>query len=277
MRFSERLGINNVRSALQGRSLDEDTRNRLWNAFAQAIPTASYGSGLIGTWMYGLYRHIWSDHFKAPVDELPKEDLIRITIKNVFRRGEWYEAYDLLEFVISSRHNQRRDQLTGEVSRILSEELAGFRLMDKQFVEITDETEIAAIEESLSITNSERFAPARAHLATALEMLSDRTAPDYRNSIKESISAVEAVVQILTGNPQAELGKALKLLRTEAPIHGALRSALSSLYGYTSDAEGIRHALTEEPNLDAADAKFMLVACSAFVVYFIQKAGAVPD
>jgi hypothetical protein len=50
---------------------------------------------------------------------------------------------------------------------------------------------------------------------------------------------------------------------------------LSALYGYTSDSSGIRHALQDEPNLDFVDAKFMLVACSAFVNYLTDKAASV--
>jgi hypothetical protein len=44
------------------------------------------------------------------------------------------------------------------------------------------------------------------------------------------------------------------------------------MYGYTSDAEGIRHALMDEPTLESEDAKFMLVSCSAFVNYLRSKA-----
>ncbi len=222
-----------------------------------------------------LYREIWADFFKEPIDEMPRvEARVRERLKHVVLNGEWYEVYDLLEFAINAPASGNRDRLRDTVASILAEEMAGFRWINGMFVEITSENEILAIEEAFSQTANDRFAPVRSHLATALALLSDRRAPDYRNSIKESISAVEAVAQILTGDPQAELGKALKLLRTEAPVHGALRSALMSLYGYTSDANGIRHALTEEASLDAADAKFMLVACSAFSVYLIQKAGA---
>jgi hypothetical protein len=108
------------------------------------------------------------------------------------------------------------------------------------------------------------------HLDTALARLADRSAPDYRNSIKESISAVEAVCQILTGDPKATLGQALKKLS----IHSALEKGFSAIYGYTSDADGIRHALYEESILDADDAKFFLVSCSAFVNYLIAKSTA---
>ena len=50
-------------------------------------------------------------------------------------------------------------------------------------------------------------------------------------------------------------------------LHGALKRAFNILYGYTSDANGIRHALLDEANLTFDEAKFMLVSCSAFINY----------
>lgn len=223
-----------------------------------------------------LFREIWGDFFKVPVDTMPSHDhQIREAIKASFLDGQWYTPYDFIQFILDSATTPLswKTGLAARVSTVLEEELAGFRLIGYQLVEITNETEIAAIEEALRTTSADKFAPVHQHLQTALSMLSDRREPDERNSIKESISAVEAVVQILTGDAKAELGAGLKKLRTNAPVHGALRSALMSLYGYTSDADGIRHALSDEPELDSADAKFMLVACSAFVLYLIAKAG----
>jgi len=99
--------------------------------------------------------------------------------------------------------------------------------------------------------------------------------PNYRNPIKESISAVESLCNLITGRKDT-LGDALKKLEAKVVIHPALKKGFSSIYGYTSDADGIRHGLLEETNLDFEDAKFMLVSCSAFVNYLIaksQKAG----
>ena len=42
--------------------------------------------------------------------------------------------------------------------------------------------------------------------------MTDRKTPNYRNSIKESISAVEALCKIITENEKATLGKALKII-----------------------------------------------------------------
>jgi hypothetical protein len=45
-----------------------------------------------------------------------------------------------------------------------------------------------------------------------------------------------------------------------------------AIYGYTSDAGGMRHALLEEASWDLADAKFMLVSGCALLNYLIIKA-----
>ena len=110
------------------------------------------------------------------------------------------------------------------------------------------------------------------HLNQSLTLLSDRQNPDYRNSIKESISAVESICKIITQDDKATLGKALKIIEDKHGLHAALKGSLSQLYGYTSDADGIRHAMSGESNLSYIDAKFMLVACTNFINYLIEKA-----
>jgi hypothetical protein len=81
-----------------------------------------------------------------------------------------------------------------------------------------------------------------------------------------------------TGNFEAEqvvratVEQALKEVEAKVGLHGALKKGFSNLYGYTSSAEGIRHALLEDPKLSFEDAKFMLVSCSTFVNYLVSKA-----
>jgi len=135
--------------------------------------------------------------------------------------------------------------------------------------QVTNEQEIAEIEEAIDGPPSLR--PVSIHLRRSLELLSDRKSPDYRNSVKEAISAVETICNLLVGS-KATLGQALGKLGKKVPLHPALKKAFDSLYGYTSDAEGIRHSLLDEPSLTFEDAKFMLVSCSAFANYLKAKA-----
>lgn len=104
-----------------------------------------------------------------------------------------------------------------------------------------------------------------------MSLLSDRSNPDYRNSIKESISAVESACQVITGSKSASLGDALKKLDKNIEIHSALKQAFLKLYGYTSNEDGIRHAIFDKSEISFSDAKYMLVSCSAFTNYIIGK------
>lgn len=79
---------------------------------------------------------------------------------------------------------------------------------------------------------------------------------------------------IITGmkGSQSTLGKTLKKLTTSGVhIHPALVNAFESIYGYTSDEDGIRHGSIDFSNAPSEDAKYMLISCSAFINYLIEK------
>ena len=52
---------------------------------------------------------------------------------------------------------------------------------------------------------------------------------------------------------------------------------LTSCTGYTSDEQGVRHAMMDDPRVCFAEAKFMLVACSAFADYVVAKLADAPS
>jgi len=282
MLFSERRGLKPVKSIIQKDSMDDDLSNSLWNVVytcfleEHLLPSMSTE----GSTLEPVVRQLWFNYFKRPLDTIPyaPEGTTR-TIKDYFMTCEWYEVYDLLEFLVGAVSNIVDDTLHLDkadveefislCNAVLERELSAYRFIGKKIVPITAEEEMEAIEAALS--SPDPFPGVRSHIETALDMLSDRESPDYRNSIKESISAVESLAKIVTGNEKATLGDALKIIGSKVPLHGALKEAFAKLYGYTSDADGIRHAMLEEASLTFNDAKFMLVACSAFINYVIGK------
>ena len=149
----------------------------------------------------------------------------------------------------------------------LEKEMSAFRFANGIITRITGQQEIEEIEKALGSS----VEPVATHLQRALELLSDRSSHDYRNSIKESISAVESLVARIAKTEKGTLGQLLKKLEDSVGLHPALKAAFSSLYGYTSDENGIRHALHESDKVDFHDAKFMLVVCSTFINYVEGK------
>lgn len=68
---------------------------------------------------------------------------------------------------------------------VFEKDNVGYRIIGKQISPITNETEIQSIESALALSGP--FSGARIHIQTALEKYSDKTDPDYRNCVKESI------------------------------------------------------------------------------------------
>jgi len=75
------------------------------------------------------------------------------------------------------------------------------------------------------------------------------------------------MARVVVENPKATLGDALRVLEKRGTLHPALKDGFGKLYGYTSDEQGIRHAMLDEPSISAADAKFFLLSCTSFANY----------
>ena len=273
-RFSQRIGASPTATIVQLDAMSSALRHSIWNFIVSL-----FNEGESGWWSIAELSAQF--FFKLPVDELPGYNFRRRDwIKDLFYKLQWYEVYDYVEFVVEwhdrakNRSVSQRERLRTILNSIFSEEVSGYRFINGELAPISNPEEVAAIEGALAMSSRTGLAGAHAHIKAAIELLAKRPAPDYRNSIKESISAVEAITKQL-GTPESQgLSGALAELGKKIPIHGALRSALLSLYGYTSDEGGIRHAMLEEPNVGFDEAKYMVVSCSAFVNFLAAKAQA---
>jgi hypothetical protein len=97
---------------------------------------------------------------------------------------------------------------------------------------ISNEEELETVNEA----TTSPYAPVNKHIQKAISLFKNDPA-DYANSIKESISAVEALCQIIIEDENATLGKAIKKLKEKGVIiPPVLEEAFNKLYGYTSNA-----------------------------------------
>ena len=84
---------------------------------------------------------------------------------------------------------------------------------------------------------------------------------------------MESVARQLDPKASNALSSALASLEKRASLHPALKSAFTKLYGYTSNEQGIRHALLDQDsaNVGMDEAVFMLGACASFSSYLWRK------
>lgn len=279
MRFSERYKYKPVREVIQIESMDEPLRNGIWSLLklfywdevhhSSDLYGGYYLSSIGNERIKALCELIWFDLFKIPLDQI--DDNWKVVLKQLrdyFFGCAWFEVYDFIEFI--AKHYSEKSVNTNFMEACngtLEKEMSAFRFANGIITRITGQQEIEEIEKALGSS----VEPVATHLQRALELLSDRSSHDYRNSIKESISAVESLVARIAKTEKGTLGQLLKKLEDSVGLHPALKAAFSSLYGYTSDENGIRHALHESDKVDFHDAKFMLVVCSTFINYVEGK------
>lgn len=258
-----------IKKELQLDFMDGDLRVAIWNVITRNyipyIHSVSHPSRL------KAISDLWDLYFKLAIDQIPDYGAdIHQFLKDKYYVMNYNQVYDFVEFIgAHPAANMNSDEYAEDLNRAFEREYCGYRMFNGLVTKITSDSEIKSIEESANTP----FSSVNEHMKMAHTHLSNRKEPDYRNSIKESISAVEAICQEITRNKNVTLGDALKIIRDERKIElpPSMREACNKLYGYTSSEDGIRHALSDESKVEFDEAKFMLVSCSAFVNYLVSK------
>jgi hypothetical protein len=284
--FSDRNKIKPENTMIQNKEFDKRTRIQLYNMiinFYEEVykgysSSASSIQDFLGYVRVNIYSEMIGPYYTH------SQHQIFSALKDTFLNGTYDDVLTVIESLVIYLDEYLKDtnrisyydayykqytklslyQLSNEYFK---REFVGYRFVDNKIMPISDSIEIDSIEECLG----NKLKPVTEHISKANKFLADRTHPDYENSIKESISAVEAMCEIITGltGKEATLGNMLKKLEDKGiEIHKVLKSAFNKLYGYTSDANGIRHAGDIGGSSSTfEEAKFMLVTCCAFINY----------
>ena len=188
----------------------------------------------------------------------------------------WYQKLSLIDFLLEILtkmeiyYHKKYPTFVDSMNRQFVRLNYGYRIINKYVTPISSKEEVESIEEAIENAKDN----IKEHLNSALKHLSDKDKPDYRNSIKESISAVGALCREMTG--ENDLGKALySLEKKQVFLHPQLKAAFGNLYNYVNEKQsGIRHELMDETSTYVPtyhEAKYMLVICSAFINYLNGK------
>ena len=217
----------------------------------------------------------WSDFFAYPLDEYREKDCLSCIRQMMIDDDPWHRCFDFLENILrrctggyavdslnAFFHREAAALLISGISQVMIDMKVGYTIMDNKFVPILSRQEKKEIERAYDTP----FSGPNQHIKKAITRLADRENPDYENSIKESISAVESIAKEITGKE-----KSLNALTQELKLHPAFKEGIDKLYNWTSAGE-IRHGASGLLlNPDQSTARFMLVICSAFVNYIISR------
>lgn len=265
--FSERYKYVKVSDAIIVERITPEIKNAIYNCYKVYI----YPRRFDGTYE-AVQKEICSRFFNHVLLENSYDHISPFLLEGEY---EWFKYLDLLEFIIgflvkknSGVVNKFVDELNKDFERLNY----GYRIINNLVTPITSKEEVNSIEEAIGSAKDN----IKEHLNSALKHLADKENPDYRNSIKESISAVGALCREMTG--ENDLGKALFVLeKKQEKLHPQLKAAFDNLYKYVNEKQsGIRHELMDESGTFVPtfhEAEYMLVICSAFINYLNGKFG----
>ncbi|GAB5466187.1 MAG: hypothetical protein Kapaf2KO_16230 [Candidatus Kapaibacteriales bacterium] len=157
-----------------------------------------------------------------------------------------------------------------KVNLILEVESTGYTLVEGKILLTFDTLEVNEVKELIKNTNTPE--ECKKYITKAWKFLSADPKPDYVNTIKESMTACELLVQKTLGKSKIKFSAGLDEIFQRDTMHNSLKESMKKLYGFTSDIDGARHGkYKDKVNITHADAKYVLVTASAFINYITVK------
>ena len=279
--FSQREGKASLPEPMRLEHVSEDFRNLVWLAVDNAIEQGKAMDGDIDLGCYegsaSMYLIVSDYAFKVlhwphdHIDHVPREH------QGFLRKTILEENYDqvltLVEFIL--RHNSCLPNLQEDLENAFKEVPLAYAVQTIKdlptIVPSFSEESGVATQQAIETIEQSGPAGAKTHLHDAVEAINEKR---YADAVRESIHAVESVARTIDPNAGKTLGPALTSLEKAGVLnHPSLRDGFKKIYGYTSDKQGIRHALLEEgaADVDLDDAVFMFGACASFAAYLVNR------
>lgn len=279
--FGERIGAV-AAPTLQVQTIDYNTKVQLFNVLHDnLLHSDSFYNLTRGTTTFAIdnykkvMRRIWCEALNENVLRF-NQDQVKNRVNTVICESgaSYHQVYTFIESILRPINSEvyQIDVLLEKLNTTLVNYHVGWRLTSsRQFVAVTNAAELGEIEKVLE--NAQRMdsiSTIAMHLRTAISLLSAEDEGNLRLSVKEAISMVGVIARKISG--ENDLGKALYQLGKDNLITESLKNKFKQYYSFTNDKDGIRHELMEEPNLKIEEAKYFLIACSAFSNYLVEKA-----
>lgn len=221
-----------------------------------------------------LDKRAWTDFFIERIDEYEQGHGDYYTLRMV-GHGNRIFSFALLDYLLHEIQKLQEEQgisipsFAQELNDEFEKIRFGYRIINNHVSPITNAGEIEEIERA----TNEASDNVKEHFNRALQYLSDKANPDYRNSVKESLSAVEAFCYKYTD--KNILTNSLNVLDKKGILHPMLKDLFSTFYSYASAKNtGSRHGWADYENSFAPtyyEAKYIFVSCASFINYLKGK------
>lgn len=272
--FSQRYGYAPLPEPMRLEEISAGLRREIWNAIRELILRNTLAPPFFEEKEKRFIERVLGRVLEKAEHEI---DVSYENALNQFgevtQNGPFHVVLELVETIAND--GPHAENFVNRVSESFKRHAAAYRLDTSQrpyrFFPETSKEQGKAVRQAIETLRESGMKGADTHLRQAAEHIK---AGKYGDSIADSIHAVESVAKKIDQRANKTLGSALNSLeKTGLLKHSALKEAFKKLYGYTSDEQGIRHALLEKssPDVGLDEAMFMFGACASFAAYLVSK------
>jgi hypothetical protein len=248
-------------------------RNSLWNLLYRIVAATDHSR----TAWTAMLRGACLAFFKEPIDDLPSTDneASRLSFRQRFFALPDDRVYDLFEFLLGDERaglkEVDRKLIRRSLNDLLDQEGAPVRLLRDRFVPLPDSLgfdAVAAAEEKLTLFD---MAAGSRHLYAAIAYLSRRPEPGTRDSVREALLAVAAVVHGIGGEPAGIAVGTIAPAVGPLAIPRELRAGMEATLRHCHAVSGLPGAPYGVESVDLAEARFLVVFCSSVIEYLLSR------
>lgn len=272
--FSDKNNIKPINKEILLIEFPKDTRKVLFNSLKVIIQYAQFNRRIDPDNIAQFFiEDIFNDIFRS-------ERLYSVMsdVETTILQDPYYDVLSLTEKVCQAfyeTYNEYQNRIGYStdyfstfdyMNEIFENEFIGYRFINEVLIQISNKDEQVSVENA----SSSSYSKINEHIIKASALLSETGVKDYKNSIKESITGLETLVNLCLEANGETLGKGIEKYFQNVEIHKDLKDSIKSLYKYASDEEGVRHGNNKESkNVNFDEAKFVLVTCSAIINYIL--------
>ena len=275
--FSQRYGYEELPQPMRLEEISDDLRREIWNA-VRAFLLKYRIESIQGTRLHANGQR-FIERALGRFAKQPEENIqtgYRAVMDNcriIVMTDRFNRVLDFLQSMIDEEKDSTA--FADTIEGLFERHVAAYRLdmsgFSCQFFPCSSGEQANAIQQALETLREGGMEGATTHLRDAAGHIN---AGQFADSISDSIHAVESAARVLDPEASKNLTPALNSLEKAGVLeHRALKEAFAKLYGYTSDEEGIRHALVYRgsANVGLEEALFMFGACASFAAYLTEK------
>ncbi len=142
-------------------------------------------------------------------------------------------------------------------------------------VPVSNPVDKDSIKQTLSVLPKYGYSNAEKHFRSAIEHQNKQA---WKESINESIKALESVAVTIKETPKPTLGSAIVAIRKDGKVHTTLCDAMNAIWSFTNKGSGIRHGQPEKDDqmsdqvnaVARKESGLMLLICMQFAVYLAE-------